>query len=158
MIGAAAAGWLVAAVLLWRSAMPDLRLPDVDPVSVFPADYLDRSERYQRFHRANWVLATIVQLAVLVACVRLAPRVRVRGIPGGVALGVATLVAVWAAGLPFVLQQAPLLDLLDAREVGVRLLDRGADRSLHPLVARQRRRRAVLDPLLGGPRRGHLRV
>lgn len=103
MIGAAAAGWLVAAVLLWRSAMPDLRLPDVDPVSVFPAEYLDRSERYQRFHRANWVLATIVQLAVLVACVRLAPRVRVRGIPGGVALGVATLVAVWAAGLAFVL-------------------------------------------------------
>lgn len=103
VIGAAAAGWLVAAVLLWRSAMPDLRLPDVDPVSVFPAEYLDRSERYQRFHRANWVLATIVQLAVLVACVRLAPRVRVRGIPGGVALGVATLVAVWAAGLAFVL-------------------------------------------------------
>jgi STE24 endopeptidase len=40
---------------------------------------------------------------VLVVCVRLAPRFRVRGILGGVALGLGTLVAVWLAGLPFVL-------------------------------------------------------
>ena len=65
MIGAAAAGWLVAAALLWRTAGPDLALPDVDPASVFSQEYLDRSERYQRFHRVNWVLATLVQLAVL---------------------------------------------------------------------------------------------
>jgi STE24 endopeptidase len=103
VIGVAAAAWLVVAALLWRTAVPDLRLPDVDPASVFSAEYLDRSERYQRFLRVNWVLATLVQLAVLVACVRFAPRARVRAIPGGVALGVATLVAVWLAGLPFVL-------------------------------------------------------
>ena len=103
MIGAAAAGWLVAAALLWRTAVPDLPLPDVDPATVFTDEYLERSERYARFNRVNWLLATLVQLAVLVVCVRLAPRFRARGIPGGVALGLGTLVAVWLAGLPFVL-------------------------------------------------------
>ncbi|HEV2902460.1 MAG TPA: M48 family metalloprotease [Gaiellaceae bacterium] len=102
-IGAAAAGWLVAAALLWRTAVPDLSLPDVDPATVFTAEYLERSERYAQFNRVNWVLATLVQLAVLVVCVRLAPRFRARGIPGGVALGLGTLVVVWLAGLPFVL-------------------------------------------------------
>jgi STE24 endopeptidase len=102
-IGAAAAGWLVAAALLWRTAVPDLQLPDVDPATVFPAEFLERSERYARFNRVNWLVATFVQLAVLVVCVRLAPRFRVRGILGGVALGLGTLVAVWLAGLPFVL-------------------------------------------------------
>jgi STE24 endopeptidase len=102
-IGAAAAGWLVAAALLWRTAVPDLQLPDVDPATVFSAEFLERSERYARFNRANWLAATLVQLAVLVVCVRLAPRFRVRGILGGVALGLGTLVAVWLAGIPFVL-------------------------------------------------------
>src|ERR687898_1616467 len=101
-IGAAVV-WLVAAALLWRTVMPDLSLPDVDPSTVFSAESLERSDRYARFNRVNWVLATLVQLAVLVVCVRLAPRFRVRGIPGGVALGLGTLVAVWVAGLPFVL-------------------------------------------------------
>ena len=75
----------------------------MDPASVFSAGYLERSERYQRFNRVNWVLATLVQLLVLYACVRLAPRFRVRGIPGGVLLGCGTLVALWLARLPFAL-------------------------------------------------------
>jgi STE24 endopeptidase len=100
---AAAAGWLVCAVLLLRAELPDLDLADVDPSSVFSDAFLERSERYQRVLRANWVLGTLVELAVLSLCVRLAPRAKVRGIPGGVALGVATLVAVWIATLPFVL-------------------------------------------------------
>ncbi len=70
---------------------------------MFTDEYLERSDRYARFNRVNWLLATLVQLAVLVVCVRLAPRFRPRGIPGGVALGLGTLVAVWLAGLPFVL-------------------------------------------------------
>ena len=103
MIGAAAAGWLLAAALLWRAELPGLSPPDVDPAAVFSPDYLARSERYQRGLRVVWVLATLVNLAVLYACVRLAPRARARGIAGGVALGVATLVAVWLGRLPFVL-------------------------------------------------------
>ncbi|HET9325067.1 MAG TPA: M48 family metalloprotease [Gaiellaceae bacterium] len=104
MIAAATAGWLVAAALLWRADLPSGELPKLDVANLFPADYLARSERYHRFLRALWVGATIVNLLVLYACVRLAPRARrVRGIPGGVALGVATLVAAWLAGVPFIL-------------------------------------------------------
>ena len=102
MIAAATAGWLVAAALLWRANLPSGDLPKLDAAKLFPADYLARSERYHRFLRVLWLGATIVNLLVLYACVRLAPRARVRGIPGGVALGVATLVAAWLAGVPFI--------------------------------------------------------
>jgi STE24 endopeptidase len=102
-IGLAAAVWLVAAWLLWQTAVPDdLELPEVDPHQVF-GGYVERGARYERFLRANWALATLVELAVLVTAVRLAPRWRLRGILGGVAIGVVTLIAVWVATLPFVL-------------------------------------------------------
>jgi STE24 endopeptidase len=103
-IGLAAAAWLLTAWLLWRTSVPgDLVDVDVEPVEVFSPSHLDRSARYERFLRANWAIATLVQIAVLIVLVRLAPRARVRGIPGGVALGVGALVAVWLATLPFVL-------------------------------------------------------
>ncbi len=83
--------------------MPDeLDLPDVDPADVFSASHLERSERYERFFRVNWAVATAVQIGVLLLVVWLAPRLRLRGIRGGVALGVGALVAVWLATLPFV--------------------------------------------------------
>ena len=103
MIGALAAGWLAAAALLWQTVVPDLDLVRIDPAQVFSAEYLERSARYERFHRINWALATLVQVVVLIAAARLAPRFRVRGIRGGVVLGAGTLVAVWVARLPFVL-------------------------------------------------------
>lgn len=104
MIVAAAGLWLVAAALLWRTSVPgDLNLPHLDPRELFSARHLERSETYQRGLRLLWIGATLVQLVVLVLAVRLAPRTGWRGIPGGVALGALTLVAVWLAGLPFVL-------------------------------------------------------
>jgi STE24 endopeptidase len=90
--------------LLWRTSVPGgLNLPHPDPRDFFSTRHLERSERYQRGLRVLWIGATLVQLAVLVVAVRLAPRTGWRGIPGGVALGALTLVAVWLAGLPFVL-------------------------------------------------------
>ena len=104
MIGAASVGWPLAATLLWRTAVPgDLDVPSLDAASAFTSDALERSERYERLQRANWAVATLVQLAVLFAAVKLAPRFRLRGITGGVALATGTLVAVWAARVPFVL-------------------------------------------------------
>jgi hypothetical protein len=103
VIAALAAGWLAAATLLWQTVVPDLDLVRIDPAQVFSTEHLERSARYQRFHRINWALATLVQILVLIAAVRLAPRARLRGIPGGVALGAGILVAVWVARLPFVL-------------------------------------------------------
>jgi Zn-dependent protease with chaperone function len=104
VIVAAAGLWLVAAALLWRTSVPgDLNLAHLDPREFFSARHLERSETYQRGLRLLWIGATLVQLVVLVLAVRLAPRTGWRGIPGGVALGALTLVAVWLAGLPFVL-------------------------------------------------------
>src|SRR4029450_11715266 len=105
VIVAAAGLWLVAAALLWRTSVPgDLNLPHPDPRDFFSTRHLERSERYPRGLRVLWIGGTIVQLVVLVLAVRFAPRTRWRGIPGGVALGALTLVAVWLAGLPFVLR------------------------------------------------------
>jgi STE24 endopeptidase len=103
-IAAGAGLWLAAAVLLWRTAVPPgLDLPEVDPRDAFGARHLERSERYERGLRLLWIGVTIVELLTLAVAVRFAPRVRVRGILGGVAAGAATLVAVWVARLPFVL-------------------------------------------------------
>lgn len=100
----AAGLWLVTAALLWRTSVPGgLDLSHVNPREFFSTRQLERSESYQRGLRLIWIGATIVQLAVLALAVWLAPRTRWRGIPGGVALGALTLVAAWAAGLPFVL-------------------------------------------------------
>jgi STE24 endopeptidase len=104
VICVAAAAWLAAAGLLWQTQVPsDAVPPDVAPGEIFSSAHLERSARYERFLRADWALATLAHLAVLLAAVRLAPRVRLRGIPGGVAIAAVTLVAVWFALLPFVL-------------------------------------------------------
>ncbi len=103
MIGALAAGWLAAAALLWQTAVPDLDVVRLDPAQVFSGEHLERSERYEAFHLTNWGLAALVEIAVLVAVVRLAPRFRGRGLVGGVALGVGALGAGWLARLPFVI-------------------------------------------------------
>lgn len=104
MIAAAASAWCVGAALLWATAVPDrLDPPSVEAAAVFPAQYLDESAGYERFLRANWALASLVELAVLAGAAWLAPRLRLRGIRGGVLLGAATLAAAWLAVLPFVL-------------------------------------------------------
>src|ERR671923_1816598 len=104
VIGTVAAGWLVAAALLWQTVVPEgLRLRDISASEDFSASYLARSGRYQDFLRWNWLAATVIELVVLVLFVRFGRRFRLRGIMEGVALGVMALVAVWLAGLPFVL-------------------------------------------------------
>jgi STE24 endopeptidase len=100
---AAAGLWLVAAVLLWRTSVPDLHPPELDARDVFGGDFVERAAHYSRGLRLFWIGATAAGLATLVLAVVLAPRARVRGIPGGVLLGAGTLVAVWVARLPFVL-------------------------------------------------------
>jgi STE24 endopeptidase len=103
-IGLAAAAWLLTAWLLWRTSVPGVLAPaDVEAAEVFSQSHLERSDRYEDLLRTNWAMATFIQIGVLLAVVRFAPRFRLRGIPGGVALGVGALVAVWLATLPFVL-------------------------------------------------------
>jgi STE24 endopeptidase len=99
----AAALWAVVAALLWRTSVPELHPEHLEPGDVFGVDFLARSERYERGIRLFWLGATLAGLATLAAAVWLGPRLRARGVPGAVAVGVATLVAVWLARLPFVL-------------------------------------------------------
>jgi Zn-dependent protease with chaperone function len=104
VIVTAAGLWLAAALLLWQTSVPDgLDLPQVDAREVFGERQIERSGRYEQGLRLLWAGALLAQLAILGLAVWLAPRARLRGIPGGVALGAATLIAVWIGRLPFVL-------------------------------------------------------
>jgi STE24 endopeptidase len=102
----AAAIWLLAAVLLWRTKVPgDLQLPSLDARSVFGADLVRRAERYELFFQIEWVLSTIVGLAALWWMVRRGPRIAgslgLGRVNTGIILGVLTLTVVWAVALPF---------------------------------------------------------
>lgn len=103
MIAAAAALWLVGAALLWRTEVPaDLAVAEVDP-EVFGERHLERSERYERILRANWIVATLAELAVLAAVAWFAPRLRLARVVHGVALAAVAFVLVFVAALPFIL-------------------------------------------------------
>jgi STE24 endopeptidase len=104
VIVASAGLWLAAALWLWRTSVPEgLKLPHIDAREVFGERQIERSGRYERGLRLLWAGALFAQLTILGLAVWLAPRARLRGILGGVALGAGTLAAVWAARLPFVL-------------------------------------------------------
>src|SRR5919106_3876207 len=101
-IVAAGAAWAAAAVLLWRTEVPGgLELPDLDASAEFGARHLEETADYARFHRVNWVLATIAQLAVLaVLCVR-PPRLKGGLVTRGAGLLLLALAAIWLVRLPF---------------------------------------------------------
>src|SRR5205807_4072707 len=67
--------WLAAAILLWRTTVPGLRLPDLDPHRFFSPHVLRRTADYARFLRYEWVAATIVQLAALAVLALLGRRI-----------------------------------------------------------------------------------
>jgi STE24 endopeptidase len=97
--------WLVAAALLWRTSVPsDLELPELDPRAYFPAEEIDRHERYERLLRALFFPAVLLQGAVLVGAILAAPRL-VRRLPfhpvlSGAVIAGATVIAMWLARLP----------------------------------------------------------
>ena len=99
-------GWLVAAWLLTRTTVPgSLHAPHVDARSVFLADVLHRSARYDGLLRWLWVASTLVTLAALALFVHLGPRMarawELGRVATGVMVGAVTTLGVWAVGLPF---------------------------------------------------------
>jgi STE24 endopeptidase len=101
-----AAGWVVAAWFLWQTSVPgSLRLLHVDLHDDFSAAILRRSARYDGFLRWEWVVATIVELGVLVGLTLLGPRIarafELGRVGTGVMVGAVTTLALWAVGLPF---------------------------------------------------------
>ena len=94
----------MSAWLLWRTSVPtNLELPELDAGEIFGSRHVERSAAYERGLRLFWLGAVAAELALLGLAAWLALRSRARGILGGVALGAATLVAVWLVRLPFVL-------------------------------------------------------
>jgi STE24 endopeptidase len=103
---ALAGGWAIAAWFLWQTSVPgNLHLPHVDVHDEFSASILHRSARYDGFLRWEWVVATIVQLGVLIGLTGFGPRIarafELGRVGKGVMVGAVTTLVLWGAGLPF---------------------------------------------------------
>lgn len=101
----AAAVWLVAIALLWRTKVPaDLRHLNLDPASFFSRSELHRAERYETIGRLFFFLAVAAELGVLAALAllgrRLAAVFALGEIGSGIMIGVAASLFVWLATLP----------------------------------------------------------
>jgi STE24 endopeptidase len=102
----AAVVWAIAAALLWRTKVPDdLKLPPLDPQRVFGADAVRAGVRFDRFFEVEWVLATLVTIAVLVIATRRGPKVArslgLRPVNAGVVTAVLVGVVHWGVSVPF---------------------------------------------------------
>jgi STE24 endopeptidase len=59
-------GWLVAALLLWQTAVPDdLVLPNIDPTRGLGPQVVDEAEDFETFTRWNFVLSQLAFLGAL---------------------------------------------------------------------------------------------
>jgi STE24 endopeptidase len=101
-----AAVWGIAAYLLRGTRVPgDLRIPDVDAEKLVGAAVVDRAERYELFYRVEFVLSTLVLVAVLVAYARWGYRFARESAAGrigtGMLLGMLGLAFVWLSQVPF---------------------------------------------------------
>jgi STE24 endopeptidase len=101
----AAAAWLVAAALLWRTKVPaNLALPHLDASAYFSPSQLHRAARYSSVGRLLFLLGAAVQLVVLTILALLGRRLA-RGfalgeIGAGILIGVAASLFVRLATLP----------------------------------------------------------
>jgi STE24 endopeptidase len=96
--------WVVGALLLWRTSVPDLRL-DSNPHRWFTDAQLARSRRYERFEYVLWALHLLATIVALLVLSRRAPRmarsIELGRIGTGVIVGMVMLVTLWAVSLPF---------------------------------------------------------
>jgi STE24 endopeptidase len=104
---ALAAGWVYVAVRLWASSTvpDDLTLPHLDQHAYFSSRFLERAADYERFLRIDFVLSTIVLLAVLGLYARYGDRFTRESAAGrvgtGMLLGMLGFAFVWLSQLPF---------------------------------------------------------
>lgn len=105
---ALAAVWVVSGFYLWRTSVPRLHIPDLDPRDYFSAAELSRAHEYRRVSRAlllGSLAAQLVVLALLVWKARpLADALEGIGrgrIRTGVLVAIAVALALWLVTLPF---------------------------------------------------------
>ena len=96
--------WAVAGWFLWRTRVPDVRLPRLDVHSLFPPRMLARAGRHDRVLDLLRIAETAVQLAILGLAAARGPRLAtyLRGPRAARAAtaAVAVLAAAWLAALP----------------------------------------------------------
>jgi STE24 endopeptidase len=115
--------WIVAAALLWRTSVPgDLELPGLDESSFFGSSTIDRIEGYQRVALIILLSSIAAQLVALGVMALRAPRLA-RGfglgpIGSGIILGLLTMLAVWAVGIPFTILETWWARRYDLTELG----------------------------------------
>jgi STE24 endopeptidase len=102
------AAWLLAAYLLWPTAVPDdLKLPSVDEHRLFAAGLLHRAETYERFLRWDGIASLVVLLVVLGLYAWRGHHFMRESAAGrvgtGMLLGMIGFALVWLAQLPFTL-------------------------------------------------------
>ncbi len=105
-LAAAAAVWVVLALLLWRTTVPaHLHLPQVDEARAFGPKLTAEARRFERLLDWNWVGGTIAVLGAYLFMARRGPRLvqrlALRPVNAGIVVGLATFTVVWAATLPF---------------------------------------------------------
>jgi STE24 endopeptidase len=103
----AVAAWVVSGFFLWRTSVPRLQIPNLDPRDFFSAADLARAHEYRRVGRAlllGTLVAELVVLALLVWKGRaLADAVSGLGrgrIRTGVLVGLAVAISLWLVALP----------------------------------------------------------
>jgi STE24 endopeptidase len=104
---AAAAVWIVSGAVLWRTEVPRLDLPELDPRAYFAPDELERIADYRRVTRLLLAATLLVQLGVLAVLVWKAGAIadllgdalhgRLRT---GVGVGIFVAVSLWLVLLP----------------------------------------------------------
>jgi STE24 endopeptidase len=100
------AGWLVAAVFLWRTSVPSsLDVGGLDVHRFFSSHELTRASRYQRLVNVLWILQLLANVVALGVLAWRAPRmVRTLGlgrVGAGVIVAMVVLVTLWFVSLPF---------------------------------------------------------
>lgn len=100
--GATLAGaWSAAAVLLWRTSVPDVDVPALAPRSLFDAASIERNGRYRDVLSGLWAAGMLAQLAALALLARSRPVPRLNVFAAGALLGGGVYAAAWLAQLPF---------------------------------------------------------
>jgi STE24 endopeptidase len=100
-----AAGWVVAAALLWRTKIPgDLSLPKLGSSAFFSGAERHRAEHFESVAGLLYLARIAAELAILAVLAllgrRLARGVALGEVGAGVMIGVAANLFIWLAGLP----------------------------------------------------------
>jgi STE24 endopeptidase len=105
LVGAAV--WVVAGLLLARTTVPELDLPELDPRRYFSGEALERADRFRAVTRVLWAASVALEIAVLALVVwRARPLARAVGrlaygrVRTGAGVGLLAVGATWLVTLP----------------------------------------------------------